>query len=311
MALLLPAVATTSCVNDLQDDINDGNWNHERQVLDIKFENQVGVATIETLDAKTGIIDISINVDAVPDLSSIKIASLQLSYQATASVGVGDALNFENDARSASITVQATTGETRTYTITAGEFTEDILGTWEVGSLWIWGGTGPEYGGGAVMKLSDKSWCWNNGTGPEAEEDNTLTFTLDGVTDEGNTYGTCVHDAGPDRKYFDAMYVGNNPETGEKVDVARFYRQVPVGTSTWKRDYAAGTITFTGADGVTTTGSFVGAGTEDLGYGKSFTVTDNALAFSLNGTDDWTNIYQDYDKFVKKPRKFWIPLKKK
>ncbi len=304
------AFLSQSCVKDLQDDINDGKWNHERQVLDIKFENQVGLATIETTDASSGNIDIAINVDAVPDLSNIKLASIQLSYQAESSLKVGEALNFENGNRTAMITVTAMTGETRQYTIHVSEFKEEIIGKWSVESLTIWGGTGPEYGGGAVMALADKPWCWNEATGPDAECDNTLTFTLEGVTDDGNTYGKCVNDAGDDGKYFDAIYVGNNPETGENVDVSHFYRQIPEGVSSWNRDYSSGTITFTDASGKVTTGSFIGAGTEDLGWGKTYTVTDNALAFNLNGTDDWNNIYQDYDKFVKKARKFWVAIKK-
>ena len=302
--------ASMACQRDMQSEINDGKWNHERQVIDIKFENQIGKAEIDNFDATTGYIDISINVDAVPDLSNVKIASMQLSYQATASVKVGDALNFENPDRAATITVKAVSGETRQYTIYVSEFTETIIGNWAVDNLYLYGGTGPEYGGAAVMAMEDKSWCWNEATGPNAERDNTLSFTLEGVTEEGNTFGKCVNDAGPDGKYFDALFVGNNPETGQNVDVSGFYRQVPVGESSWLRDYASGTIIFTAADGKETTGVFVAAGTEDLGYDHSFTVEDHALSFSLNGTDDWDNIYGDYDKFVKKARKFWITLKK-
>ena len=147
-----------ACVKDLQDDINDGGWNHERTILDIQFENQMGTALIETVDAATGDINLAINVDAVPDLSNIRLKKLQLSYQAEASLEVGDALNFENGSRSASITVTSATGETRNYTITVSEFTETLVGTWDVKKLTIYGGTGPEYGGGAVMQLTDKPW---------------------------------------------------------------------------------------------------------------------------------------------------------
>ena len=310
LSLAAAVFCAAGCERDMQSEINGGKWNHERQVIDIKFDNQIGSAEIDNFDATTGYIDISINVDAVPDLSNIRLASLQLSYQAKSSVNVGDALNFENADRSATLTVTAVTGETREYTIHVKEFTETIVGQWKVDGLYLYGGTGPEYGGAAVMALADKPWCWNESTGPQAECDNTLTFTLEGVTDEGNTYGTCVNDPGPDGKYFDAWFIGNNPETGENVDVSGFYRQVPEGTSSWLRDYATGTVIFTDANGRVTTGSFVGAGTEDLGYDHSFTVDDHALAFSLDGTDDWTNIYGDYDKFVKKARKFWVTLKK-
>lgn len=306
----LGACCLTSCVKDLQDEINEGKWNHERQVIDIKFENQVGVAEIETIDAATGSIEIALNTAAVSDLSAIKISALQLSYQAEATVKAGDALNFNNADRSASFTVKATTGETRVYTVTASEFTEDILGTWKIDAMTIYGGTGPEYGGGAVMQLADKPWCWNEATGPLAECDNSLTFILEGVSEEGNTFGKCINDAGADGQYFDSLFIGNNPETGENVDLSGFYRQIPEGESTWYRDYDAGTISFTDSAGKVTTGQFTGPGTEDVGYDKSFTVDDHALSFSLNGTDDWTNIYTDYDKFVKKPRKLWITIHK-
>ena len=150
--ILLACIVLTqqACVKDLQDDINDGGWNHERTILDIQFENQMG-----TVDAATGDINLAINVDAVPDLSNIRLKKLQLSYQAEASLEVGDALNFENGSRSASITVTSATGETRNYTITVSEFTETLVGTWDVKKLTIYGGTGPEYGGGAVMQLTD------------------------------------------------------------------------------------------------------------------------------------------------------------
>ena len=51
--ILLACIVLTqqACVKDLQDDINDGGWNHERTILDIQFENQMGTALIETADA--------------------------------------------------------------------------------------------------------------------------------------------------------------------------------------------------------------------------------------------------------------------
>ena len=51
--ILLACIVLTqqACVKDLQDDINDGGWNHERTILDIQFENQMGTALIETVDA--------------------------------------------------------------------------------------------------------------------------------------------------------------------------------------------------------------------------------------------------------------------
>ena len=223
-------------------------------------------------------------------------------------------MNFENGSRSASITVTSATGETRNYTITvSGNFMETLVGTWDVKKLTIYGGTGPEYGGGAVMQLTDKPWCWSETYGPQAECDNVLTFTMTGVTDEGNTSGICINDAGADGKYADFIFLGdgNKENPGVDIDLKKFYRQIPEGESTWVRDYAANTITFTDKEGRKTTGSLVAAGTEDLGNGLSMTIERNAFAFNLSGTDDWTNIYSDYDKFVKKVRRYWISVSKR
>lgn len=85
-----------ACVKDLQDDINvvAGILNVPYWIYNLKI--RWGTALIETVDAATGDINLAINVDAVPDLSNIRLKKLQLSYQAEASLEVGDALNFEN-----------------------------------------------------------------------------------------------------------------------------------------------------------------------------------------------------------------------
>lgn len=303
----------TGCVKDLQDDVNAGGWNHERSITGITFENQVGTAIIEEVSDTEGIVEVTINMTAVPDLSAVKVSKLELSYQATASVEPGDVLNFENESKSASIVVTATTGEQREYVVTVSEFMEDLVGTYDVTGLMVYAGTGPEYGGAAVMALSDKPWCWSETYGPQAECDNVLTFTMTDISAEGNTNGICVNDAGADGKYADFLFLGsgNMENPGVDVDLRHFYRQIPEGESTWVRDYAANTITFTDQDGRRTTASLQSAGTEDLGNGLSMTIGDQAFSFALSGTDDWTNIYSDYDKFVKNPRRLWVLLTKR
>ena len=303
----------TGCVKDLQDDVNAGGWNHERSITGITFENQVETAIIEEVSDTEGIVEVTINMTAVPDLSAVKVSKLELSYQATASVEPGDVLNFENESKSASIVVTATTGEQREYVVTVSEFMEDLVGTYDVTGLMVYAGTGPEYGGAAVMALSDKPWCWSETYGPQAECDNVLTFTMTDISAEGNTSGICVNDAGADGKYADFLFLGsgNMENPGVDVDLRHFYRQIPEGESTWVRDYAANTITFTDQDGRRTTASLQSAGTEDLGNGLSMTIGDQAFSFALSGTDDWTNIYSDYDKFVKNPRRLWVLLTKR
>jgi hypothetical protein len=293
------------CVTDPWDDISDGSWNNERSVLDIKFENQVGTADIVRIDDKTGEITITINVDAVPDLSAITLSNLQLTYGATSTLEVGESLNFENADQSASFTVTSPTGKSRDYKVKVTSFQETILGTYKITNLVVYGGTGPEYGGSAVIPMMNKPWIWSSTDGPGAELDNTLTFELEGITEDGNTYGKIINNAGPDGLFANFIFVGD-PVT----DVNHFYRKIPKGEGKWLRNYATGLVTFTFENGATTSGSLIGPGTEDLGNGKSKTTTEGALAFSLTGTDDWNKIYSDYDKFVKRPRKFWIDIEK-
>lgn len=301
--VLLLAFAQYSCKKDPMSDLNSGDWSNERSIENIKFQNQVGQPSIARLDASTGEVDVSINVDAVPDLSNIVVEELVLAYGATASVEEGDALNFENESNTATITVTSQTGKTRDYTVHASSFTEDLLGTYDISALSLFGGTGPSYGGAAVLDLTSKPWVWPETGGPAAELDNTITFELGGITEEGNTYGTITNSAGDDGMYADFVFM-QDPQT----DVNHFYRKIPEGEGEWLRNYNTGNITITFPDGSTTTATFKQSGTEDLGNGISKTIENLALEFQLNGTDDWDNIYSDYDKFVKRPRIYWIEI---
>ncbi|REG94798.1 hypothetical protein [Flavobacterium aquicola] len=303
--LAVLALAQSGCQNDPLEDIEEGNWNNERNVLEIKFENQVGAAVVTRVDDVTGTINLAINVDAVPDLSHIVVQELVLSYEAKSSVNEGEALNFENAQKSATITITSPTGKSRNYTVVASSFRESLIGTYDIDNLVVYGGTGPEYGGGAVLALTDKPWNWSTVDGPAQELDNQLVFEMTGITEDGNTYGTVTNKSGADNINANFIYTGN-PQT----DVNNFYRQIPTGEGRWLRNYTNGTITFTFADGSTKVGTFESAGTEDLENGNKKTIMNNAFAFNLNGTDDWGSIYSDYDKFVKKPRRYWIDVTK-
>lgn len=299
----------------MQDDLNDGGWNNERSILDLKLKNQVGSAEVERIDDKTGEVILTLNVGAIQDLSKVEIESIELSYQASASVKKGESLDFNNTERKASVTVTSETGLTREYAIYVTEFRETIEGTYRITDLVVYGGTGPEWGGGRVYPLMDKSWCWKEENSPATEMDNTLTFVLNGFTEEGNTTGICINDAGEDGKYADFIFQDfMNPETGTDVDLNHFYRQIPKGESRWIRNYATGTITFTDENGKVTTGTIDGPGTytlfNDNGEYIEITVPQQSFTFNLNGEDDWNNIYTDYDVFVKRPRKYYVMVTK-
>jgi hypothetical protein len=298
--IILLAVFFSSC----QKDPTSGIKSHERAIESFSVGAglvQIGPAVIDR-DAST--VTVRVLVQATNDFTKVK-PTVIASYKSNIAPASGAEVNFANASNEATYSVTSETGEKRDWKVILQPFSEALLGTFKITSLSLYGGTGPEYGGGAVLKLSDKPWDWPAADGPSAEEDNTLTFTYTGVTADGNTYGSVVNSAGPDGKYANFQYVQNPP-----TDVNGFYRKIPKGDGSWLHNYANNTITFTFADKSTSTCTFEAAGTTSLGNGLSKTITDNAFKFILNGVDDYNNIYSDYDKFVKHPRIYWIDVKK-
>ena len=257
------------------------------------------------VDRDSSTVVVKVLVQPNTDLSKV-IPTIVTSYKSTISPASGTVVNFAADNNTATYTVTAQTGETRKWKVTIVPFSEALLGTFSIEDLTVYGGTGPQYGGGGVFTLESKN-VWNPITGPNAELDNTLTFTYTGVTSDGNTYGSIVNNAGPDGLYANFIYT-QNPVT----DVNHYYRQIPTGTGTWLHNYTTNTVTFTFADSTQTTCTFDGPQTINLGNGLSKTITDNAFTFTnlAGSADNYNTIYSDYDKIVERPYTYWIDVKK-
>lgn len=287
---------SSGCKKDPYKDVT----SNERSIESFSLaEGQIGPAVIDRTNA---LVKINVLAQAGDAFSGVK-PSIQVSYRAQVSPASGEPVSFDAS-NQAKFTVTSESGQKKEWTVQLVPFTETLLGTYSIKALVVYGGTGPEYGGGSVVDLNAKS-VWPTPAGPGAELDNTLTFTYTGATPDGNTTGKVVNDGGKDGLYADFTFMPT-----PKTDVNNFYRKIPKGESTWVRDYSANTVTFTAADGTSSVATFVAAGKEDLGNGLSKTVTDNSFTFNLPGVDDWGNIYSDYDKLVKHPRKYWIDVKK-
>ncbi|MES1219970.1 MAG: hypothetical protein ABUT20_30995, partial [Bacteroidota bacterium] len=298
LALTISVIA--SCTKDPYKDV----ISNARSIEAVTLGNgliQVGPAVIIQDSSK---VYVQVLMQPGTDLSNVS-PLIQASYKAKTSPNSGEPVNFAANGNKYVYKVTSEAGSTRDWTIQLVPFTETLPGVYKITHLSLYGGTGPEYGGAAVLDLIDKPWVWPATGGPAAELDNILTFTFTGVTPAGNTYGSLTNAAGPNGLYADFQFI-LSPAT----DVNNFYRKIPKNIGSWERDYTAKTVTFKFADGNTSTGSFIGAGTINLGNGKSKTIVDNAFDFTLNGTDDWNNIYSDYDKFVKRPRRYWVEVKK-
>lgn len=298
--MVLMTALQFSCTKDPYKDIESNERSIEKITIGGDFI-QIGPAIVDRVNAKA---KVRILMQANTDLSKVP-TTVQSSYRSSVNPAAG-VINFKDNNNKYTYKVTSESGLTRDWEVEIEPFTETILGTYAIENLILYGGTGPEYGGGAVLALLDKPWNWDEQNGPSAEMDNELTFVYEGTTEDGKTYGKFTNSAGADGKYADFQYVAD-----PKTDVNYHYRKLPKGEGTWERDYTANTVTFKFADGTTTVGSFEGAKKEDLGNGLSKTITNNSLAFTLNGTDDWGKIYTDYDKFVKRPRVLWIDIKRK
>lgn len=301
------AIILSSCADDYY--LKDITTN-ERSILGVSLGGglvQVGPAVINK-DSNT--VSVRVLLQDGVDLSKVKL-SIAPSYKAQITPSVDQDVDFIHNNYKTTYTVTAESGKTKDWTIKLIPFTEVILGTYKIQNLVVFGGTGQEYGGSAVLSLTDKPWDWPATGGPSAELDNTLTLEFSGVTADGKTYGTITNDKGGDGLYADYQYIGQPMS----ADVNHFYRTMPKGVGTWQHDYTANTISFL-FDGKIYTCVYKGASTVDLGVNDhnvpiTKTITDNSFEFTpTDAVDDWTNIYSDYDKFAKKVKKFWIDVKK-
>jgi hypothetical protein len=299
--LAMAAASIFSCARDPYEDVTSNERSIENVTISGEGLTQVGPAVV---DKTTGKAIVKVLIAEGKDLSSVA-TTVQAAYRAKVTPNAGEPINFKSSNNKATFQVTSERGVTKDWEVEIVPFSETILGTYKIENLVVFGGTGTEYGGGGVLPLTDKPWDWPELGGPAAELDNVITFEFTGATSEGQTYGKFINNAGADAMYADFQFVAD-----PKTDVNHHYRKLPKGEGTWTRDYSKNTVTFKFADGTTTTGVFEGPKTETLGNGLSKTIINNSLAFTLNGTDDWDKIYSDYDKFVKKPRKFWIDIKK-
>ena len=215
------------------------------------------------------------------------------------------------------------------------EFVETLAGAYKIQKFWVYGGTGPGYGGAGWVDLHNKTWWFDETTGHgiKAELDNYIEFTFTSVNDDKTqSTGTCVNWAGKDGKNWDTWFYNNKKSDGTfrnpdaPKDGSNFYRQIPIGTSTWVRDYTVtpNTVTFTDAAGKTTVLELLEPGYEFTtdNYGDS-NAAANKRTFPRTEGDDltfhakltgwkeiWPARYSELDKLFDCPREFFIDVDK-
>ena len=303
----------SSCIKDPWKQVEEGSWNNDHRILEIKFAGQAGKAVVKDTDKSSGTITVQLATILVTDMSKVVIETLDLSYKATANVKRGETIDFT--AGNPVIKVTSETGLSREYTVYMTEFSETITGKYAITGSMAYVGTGPTYGGCMLIAPEKQTWCWymDEGFGPNAEYDDYLEFTLDEILPDGNTTGKCIHYGGVDGKHWNCLMVAKQNKRGTTdVDLHKFFRQIPIHTSTWLRNYTDDTITFTDEKGTQTVGRLLEKGSYNIYHDDTrdytLTVEKQAFAFKLSGVDDWDSsiIYTDYGRFAVSPRYYFV-----
>lgn len=203
---------------------------------------------------------------------------------------------------------------------------DSLLGKFRIKTMWVYGGTGAEYGGAGWVDIYNKPWWFDQDSGHSitAELDNYLEFILTDLLDGGNKLtGKCINWAGEDGKNWSCYFHNTQINGGEPTDGNALYRHIPIGESTWVRDLTVtpNTVTFTDAWGkVTVMEVYEPQYTFVPGYNDSnaaantrtFPRTDgDDLTFHAKvtaGKDNWSTIYNEIDKVYDRPRDFFVDV---
>ena len=211
--VMLVALSIFGCQKDPLTAINDGSWNKERNIIGISFVGQVGKTTIVRNEQGATIVF----KDYADDFSAIKVNSLEVSYGATASVKIGETLDFNNAGNTATITVTPANGDPFVWTVKADKFVNPYKGTWSIQNFkfkWDdWNG----WGLAGEANVADKFPLAASGS------DDMITFgSVEGVDPSGALFGSYVRANGADAAF--GAYTLNGTDWSFK------FGQLPGGT---------------------------------------------------------------------------------
>lgn len=184
----------------------------------------------------------------------------------------------------------------------AGTIIEDVP-TYRVSHVWVYGGTGPEYGGGKLYDLLQKEDFFNNedGRGIGAIKDNYFELRHN---------GDFFNWAGEDGRNWWMVWSGShNPVNGKDIDLHELYDLIPRHAAKYTMD-AAGKLTLTWSNGTVTSGQLVPAGTYVMPTSNlEVKIETMAIQFAFTGGhDDWNNMYNEFNAVACRPRAMFVEL---
>lgn len=301
----------------------------EAIVGEFTFDFVKGTLTpVEGTSSNTAVLTVN-NATSIENGQSEKFYLLVKPFTASAKDGLTITVNGAEKQISLKEDLVFAPGKTTSIDYTYYDVTrieDSLLGCFRVKTMWVYGGTGPAYGGAGWVDIYNKPWWFDQDSGHSitAELDNYLEFTLTDLLDGGNKLtGKCVNWAGEDGKNWSCYFHNSQINSGEPTDGNALYRHIPIGESTWVRDLTVtpNTVTFTDAWGNVTVVEVYEPTYEFVpGYGDS-NATANTRTFPRTegddltfhakitaGKDNWSTIYNEIDKVYDRPRDFFIDV---
>lgn len=273
------ATVLLSCQKDPMEDIKDGSWNKERNIISITLENQIGPATI-VRDDDSQTITAFVDPDGL-NFSAVKINALELSYDAESSVPVNGTLNFDNAERKSQVTVKSATGSELVWDIVVEPYDWFYVKTWSVKEQRIF--VSQEYGSKFDKAMTEIT------SDAVKEMDNSVQIIKDGIRN-GRPYGRILNNAGADEAY--GSYVVGDVNLDPKLRIL-----IPAGESAWEMDLSTNEM-YIIKDGVTSKAKVT---QETFGI---------RLEYALPQNDRW-NVrwdYGNYDNYWCWSYKYFIDL---
>jgi len=228
---LVVSVVAGACSLDENYYIKDVETN-ERSILAVKVGDQIGPHVITRTDFES---KVTVYVKPATDLSAVA-PDIQVSHKATVTPSPAEPFDFAGNNNRRVYTVTSETGLTRDWVVEVLEYDFDMGGDWKVVGAEFFFNVSEEYGASDWMGTKLLEWPL---PGVADAKDDVITFTLEGVTPEGNLYGTFNHTPGPDGKYPNYNYAGNTPTNFDYK-----FAKLPEGTGTWVRNLTDNTLTF-------------------------------------------------------------------
>lgn len=230
--LLLLVLLFSACEKDPFEAYNERGGSHERAIVSLFTPGQIGVAEINR-----GIEEASATLYVIEG-TNLSNMEFDLKVSPYAQVLSGNTYNFDNPDSTATISVQSQSGKIRDWNVRVKGFKDNLAATWTINAISLDWHIGP-----------GESWGWG-GTAPIEKYfpnmakayDDELSFTIEGVRENGNLYGTFTHTPGLDGEYGDFIATIQNAPADK--DYNENYRLLPKGEVSWERDFAANVVVF-------------------------------------------------------------------